>query len=108
MPIAGFAVIPLVPSEPPHLVPTISSAMPMGARGTCAISASVRRTHWRPNATVSFVPPSFWITATSTGRPDRRIAWHRRERLNSSQPSETSSTAPTLGCVHSSSITSWA
>ena len=59
MPIAGFAVRPLVASEPPHSVATIRSASSTGRRGTTAISASASRTHSRPAWIVERVPPVF-------------------------------------------------
>jgi hypothetical protein len=48
---------------------------------------------------VEAVPPLSWITRVSTGRPLASIAARRASRLKLSQPSEISSTPPTLGWV---------
>jgi hypothetical protein len=108
MPIAGLAVSPLVASEPPHSVATIRSATPTGVRGTAAISASAPCTHSRPAWMVARVPPAFWITRSSHGRPEARISSIRRGRLNCSHPSDTTRTAPTFGWVQNASIMRWA
>ena len=104
MPIAGLAVSPLVASEPPHSVATIRSANSTGVRGPCRTSSSASRTQSRPAWMVDLVPPVFWITRSSAGRPEARTSSISRGRLNCSQPSETTSTAPTFGWVQNASI----
>jgi hypothetical protein len=54
-PTAGFAVMPLVASEPPQTVPTMSSAMPISARGAGRTNAS--EIHRLPSSIVRRVPP---------------------------------------------------
>ena len=94
-PIAGLAVMPLVPSEPPHLVPTMRSASADRQRAASrAISRQRLRDPLAPGCDrVARVPPSFWITRTSTGPARRADRPTGARRSNSSQPSETSSTA---------------
>jgi hypothetical protein len=53
---------------------------------------------------VERVPPAFWITKSSAGRPEARMISISRGRLNCSHPSETTSTAPTFGWVQNASI----
>jgi hypothetical protein len=99
-PTAGFAVMPLVPSEPPHTVPITSSSSAIGTVVWPTICARIFFTDSMPAFNVRVVPPACWITSRSTGRP---LAWMCRRsssRLKLSQPSETSNTAPTFGCVH--------
>jgi len=47
-PTAGLAVMPLVPSEPPQIVPTTSSSRRMGTFFCAASCARALRTHSRP------------------------------------------------------------
>ena len=68
-PTAGLAVMPLVPSEPPHTVPTMSSSSAMGTGVCFASSARILRTMSRPALSVRVVPPDCWMTSRSTGRP---------------------------------------
>ena len=105
-PTAGFAVMPLVPSEPPQTVPTTSSFSAIGTGVCCASSARIFFTISRPAFSVRVVPPDCWITSRSTGRPLAAIVRRSSSRLKPSQPSDTSSTAPTFGCVHSRFIIS--
>ncbi len=100
-PIAGFAVMPLVPSEPPQTVPTTSSVTAIGTGSCVARSPSASSTQAAPRAMVLRVPPLSWITSVATGRPEAAIASSRLRRLKLSHPSETSSTAPTFGCMQS-------
>lgn len=86
------------------MVPTISSSMFIGARGVCSSRASVCATQAWPAAMVLRVPPVSWITSSFAGRPDARIVSSSLPLLKPSQPSETSSTAPTFGWVHRRSI----
>lgn len=69
MPAAGLPVMPDVPSDPPHTVPTISSDTAIGTVGSAAKAATCSATQTRPAAMVDRVPPEFWITRTLTGRP---------------------------------------
>jgi hypothetical protein len=103
-----LAVNPEVASEPPHSVATIRSATSTGRRGNWPISASVSLTHSRPAWIVLRVPPLFWITRSSHGRPEARTSSISRGRLNCSQPSEITSTPPTFGWVQNASIMRWA
>ena len=103
-PIAGFAVSPEVASEPPQIVPTVSSSMPIGTGCWRATSGSVRSSQSRPAAMVFLVPPVSWMPIVSTGRPEASIVRASRRLSKPSQPSDTSSAAPTLGCVQSFSI----
>lgn len=56
-PTAGFAVMPLVPSEPPQIVPTISSSSAIGTLGCAASVARASRTQSSPFWIVLRVPP---------------------------------------------------
>ena len=98
---AGLAVMPLVASEPPQMVPTdqlVDAASARAARHRAR--RSVASIHARPAAMVRRVPPVSWITSVVTGRP--LAEWSASRRCSKlSQPSDTSSTAPTLGCVQS-------
>ena len=93
--------MPLVPSEPPQTVPTTSSLTAIGTGCCSASSASASSTHAAPRAIVLRVPPVSWITSVATGRPEAAIDSSRPRRLKLSQPSDTSSTAPTFGCMQS-------
>ena len=64
------------------------------------------RTMSRPAFSVRVVPPDCWMTSRSTGRPLAAMCLRSCSRLKPSQPSDTSSTAPTFGCVHSRCIIS--
>ena len=75
----------------------------MGTSSTSAICARASATQARPAATVERVPPFSWITSVVTGRPVAAICSCSLLRLKPSQPSDTRSTAPTLGCVVSRS-----
>jgi hypothetical protein len=104
-PTAGLADIPLVPSEPPQIVPTTSSSIRNGARGVPAAAARTRSTAARPRSIVAAVPPSCWITSSSTGLPLAATASASPSRSKLSQPSETSTIPPTFGCVAIARIT---
>ena len=53
------------------------------------------------------VPPVSWMPSSDTGRPLAEMVRPSWRLFMPSQPSDTSSAAPTLGCVHSfSSIVS--
>jgi hypothetical protein len=54
---------------------------------------------------VAAVPPVSWITSSSTGRPLASTMARRPSRSKLSQPSETSTTPPTLGWLVTASIT---
>ena len=97
LPTTGLAVIPLVPSEPPQIVPTTSSAASMGARGWLAARRRPPLIQARPAATVARVPPSRWMTRVVTGRPLAATVAASRSRSKPSQPSETSTAAPDVG-----------
>ena len=103
-PIAGFAVRPDVASEPPQIVPTVSSSMRMGTVACARSCGSVASIHSRPAVIVLRVPPVCWMPSVRTGRPLASIVRASRRLSNPSQPSDTSSAPPTLGCVHSFSI----
>ena len=66
-PIRGLEARPLVWSEPPHSVPTISSLMGNFSRcsrdASCAILLAARVAR----STVAMVPPFSWITKRSSG-----------------------------------------
>ena len=68
-PTTGFAVMPLVPSEPPQMVPTTRSDSSQGPVRAARAAAQPPSTHARPAATVARVPPGCWITRVVTGRP---------------------------------------
>ena len=82
-------------------MPTTSSETAIGTVGCAWRSASAASTHAAPLAIVLRVPPDSWITSVATARPEFAIAVPRLRRLKLSQPSETSSTAPTFGCMQS-------
>ena len=79
-PMAGFAVRPLVPSEPPQIVPTTSSDAAISAcasRRRCSVGVDPGRPGGDRR---SRVPPCSWITTVSTGRPESRDAFARARR----------------------------
>ena len=45
------------------------------------------------------VPPRCWMVSVATGRPESAMACSSLRLFMLSQPSDTSSAAPTLGCV---------
>jgi len=96
--------MPDVPSEPPQTVPTTRSPHASGARGDVAMASSAPATQRRPASTVARVPPASWIAMVAVGRPDAAMAAPSPSRSKPSQPSETSRTAPTFGCVHRARI----
>ena len=99
-PIAGLAVRPDVASEPPQIVPTTSSDSAIGTRSCASSSASIAATQSRPASIVLRVPPVSWMPSVCTGRPLAAITFASARLSKPSQPSETRSAAPTLGCVH--------
>ena len=107
-PTTGFAVIPLVPSEPPQIVPTTRSDSSIGTERAAGRGGADPVDPGLSPATVARVPPRSWITSVVTGRPDASTIPASRSRSNPSQPSDTSATAPTFGWVHSSSSIRWA
>ncbi len=108
LPMAGLAVRPEVASDPPQIVPTVSSCSAIGTVGCASSAARCSSTQARPASTVRRVPPAAWITSVRTGRPVASIASLAPERSKLSHPSDTSSTAPTLGWVQSRTIMSCA
>ena len=107
-PIAGLAVRPLVASEPPQMVPTISSSTRIGTRarglelGQRLVDPGAARGDGPARA--AGVLDDEQRHRPAAGRKCVRPSWRL---FMPSQPSDTSSAAPTLGCVHSfSSIVS--
>ena len=103
-PAAGLPVMPDVPSEPPQTVPTMSSLATIGTVSIASSRARCSATKARPSAMDLRVPPLAWMTMVCAGRPLSRTAWASLFLLKLSQPSETSSAAPTLGWVQSRRI----
>ena len=88
-----------VPSEPPQIVPTMSSSAASALEPAPAAAASLT-THApvdRATRAARFLDPD-----RSTGRPLAAIVRARRRAIEASHPSDTSSTPPTLGCVRAS------
>ena len=107
-PTTGFAVIPLVPSDPPQMVPTTRSDSFMGTLRVLAALVRTSSIQTLPRVIVARVPPRSWITSVVTGRPDASITSASSSRSKPSQPSDTSTAAPTFGWVQSSSSIRWA
>ncbi len=103
-PIAGLAVRPEVASDPPQIVPTVSSLMRIGTRDCARSTGSVAPTHSRPAAMLARVPPACWMPRVRTGRPLASIVFASRRLSKPSQPSDTSNAPPTFGWVQSFSI----
>ena len=91
--------MPLVLSDPPQMVPMTRSPRSIGTFGTSAIRARASLIQARPPSIVERVPPSCWMTMVWTGRPVAATLRWSSARSNPSQPRDTISTAPTLGCV---------
>ena len=92
--------MPLVPSEPPQMVPMTSSVNAISVRACCARLCCSLATASTPRAIVLRVPPCSWMTRVSTGLPLPRIASASSSRLNPSHPNDNNTAPPTLGCVH--------
>jgi hypothetical protein len=103
-PAAGLPVMPEVPSEPPQTVPITSSLTCIGTVSAASSAMRCSSTQARPSLIEARVPPVPWITIVFTGRPVARTTRSSAYLLKLSQPSETRSTAPTLGWVQSCSI----
>ncbi|MNK64338.1 hypothetical protein D3C87_835750 [compost metagenome] len=87
------------------MVATTSSSIPMGTRSCCARCSRAQPIHSTPLLTLGRVPLFSWIVIVCTGRSLSATALERPYLLKPSQPRETSSTAPTFGCVSKRRIT---
>ena len=67
MPMTGFETSPLVASEPPHSMPSMSSEISHSSRRHMEASMTMRRAIFFALAAVSMVPPSSWMSRPSMG-----------------------------------------
>ena len=98
MPMSTLAARPLVGSEPPHSVPTISSVMGNSSFWSMEASATISLAYRTPSSTAFSVPPASWMMTCLMGLLVRSwMALTTRSIWQFSQPRDTTTVPYTLG-----------